>query len=208
LKAKNDWLISDADYQALYLKVIAAVEERLPKPRLAHVQATAACAKRLAELYDIDLRLAEIAALLHDWDKDQPLDELLKAAEHYAIEIGISPEKLLHAQTGAQAVAEVFSELPPAIIQAIDRHTLAAPAMSDLDMIIYIADIIEPNRDFAGIEELRNQVGRLPLALLFRNSLQRTIDYLQSKNRTIHPLSIEALNDINNRIQDSELEDK
>ena len=206
--AANDWHISDADYQVLYLKVKTTVEERLPKPRLKHVLATAACAKKLAELYNIDLRLAEIAALLHDWDKDQPLDELLKAAEHYAIEIGINPEKLLHAQTGARAVAEVFSELPPAIIQAIDRHTLAAPSMSDLDMLIYIADIIEPNRDFAGIEELRNQVGRLPLALLFRNSLQRTIDYLQSKNRTIHPLSIEALKDINNCIQDSELEDK
>jgi len=208
LIAVKDWPISDADYQALYRRVITAVEERLPKPRLVHVLATAACAKKLAELYDIDLRLAEIAALLHDWDKDQPLDELLKAAKHYVIDIGISPDKLLHAQTGAQAVAEVFSELPPAIIQAIDRHTLAAPAMSDLDMLIYIADIIEPNRDFSGIEELRDQVGRLPLTLLFRNSLQRSLDYLQSRNRTIHPMSIEALKDINNRIQDSELEDK
>ena len=60
--------------------------------------------------------------------------------------------RLLHGPTAAAELVRAYPDLSADVVQAIARHTAAAVGMSDLDMIIYIADAIEPSRDFDGLE--------------------------------------------------------
>ena len=95
--------------------------------------------------------------------------------------------RVLHGYTAARALARDFPEVPDDILQAIDRHTTAAEDMSPLDMVLYIADAIEPGRTYGRIDELRASVGEVSLEELY----YRTYDYwtflLFERKKTLHP---------------------
>ncbi|MCL2339742.1 MAG: nicotinate-nucleotide adenylyltransferase [Actinomycetia bacterium] len=184
------------DWEQYYARGLNALKQRLSAPRLAHSVAVAQTAAELAQAYGLEVGECRLAGLLHDWDKDLSPTELLAAAERYGLAVPDHPEKLLHAWTGARAVAAAFPELPPEIPQAIARHTLGDREMSDLDMVIYVADLIEPTRQRGDFAELRAAVGQIPLAELYRRSLQLTLEYLISRQRTVHLQSWQAWNAI------------
>jgi HD superfamily phosphohydrolase YqeK len=115
---------------------------------------------------------------------------------------------VLHAHTAAISIAELYPGIKQECIQAIDRHTSAAANMSDLDMIVYVADLIEPTRNFEKPEltrmqnQLREMVGNERLEILFMLHLQMTLAYLQERKAKIVPLSIEAMDDMLMRINE------
>ena len=141
----------DGEQLALLDRVESAVRAQLaPKPkRLAHSLSVARCAEELAETYDVDPFLARVSGLLHDWDKVVPHDELVGRARSLGIDMGVRlelVEPLLHGIVAARELPSVFPELPDAVWHAIEVHTTAAPVMSDLDMVLFVADGIEPLR--------------------------------------------------------------
>jgi len=151
----------------------------------------------MATRYAIDSEKARIAGLLHDWDKCLSDEELFARTKEFDIELieGIeNMSALLHALTGAEAVRREFPELDDDIIQAIARHTAGAPDMSDLDMIIYVADMIEPLRSQGNLMPLRVIVGKVPLEALFLKSFEMSIEHLLRRHRFIHPASLEVWN--------------
>ena len=151
----------------------------------------------MAEKYEVDAKKARIAGLLHDWDKDLNDEQLLERTREFGIEVVERLEDmaaLLHAQTGAAAVKREFPELDDDIIQAIARHTSAAPDMTDLDMIIYVADMIEPLRSQGNLTPIRVIVGKVPLEALFLKSFEMSIEHLLRRHRFIHPDSLEVWN--------------
>jgi predicted HD superfamily hydrolase involved in NAD metabolism len=173
------------------------LETRLNDYRFLHSICVADTAVSMAECYHADKAQARIAGLLHDWDKNLSDEELLERMEQFEIEPLNRQEdmaNLLHARTGAVAVSQEFPELPSAVIQAISRHTSAATDMSDLDMIIYVADMIEPLRSLGNLTVLRALVGRVPLQTLFFKAYEATMMHLISRNRFIHPDSIDVWN--------------
>lgn len=154
-------------------------------------------AASMAARYGVDVEQARVAGLLHDWDKDLTDEQLLVRAEEFGIELIANPEDmaaLLHAQTGAAAVKREFPDVGDEVIRAISRHTSAAPDMSDLDMIIYVADMIEPLRSQGNLTPLRMLVGKVSLELLFLRSFEMTMDHLIHRHRFIHPASLEVWN--------------
>jgi len=165
--------------------------------RLLHSFSVAETAADMARKYAIDVKKAQIAGLLHDWDKDLSNEELLERAIKFDIELveGIEDmAALLHALTGAVAVKREFPQLEDDIIQAIARHTAGAPDMTDLDMIIYVADMIEPLRSQGNLMPLRVIVGKVPLEALFLKSFEMSIEHLLRRHRFIHPDSLEVWN--------------
>ena len=173
------------------------MESRLNEYRLLHSFSVAETAASMAKQYGVDVDKARIAGLLHDWDKNLSDDELFERAAEFGIKMVMYQEDmavLLHAQTGALAVKREYPELDDDIIQAIARHTSAAPDMSDLDMIIYVADMIEPLRSQGNLTPLRVIVGKVPLEALFLKSFEMSMGHLISRHRFIHPDSLEVWN--------------
>jgi predicted HD superfamily hydrolase involved in NAD metabolism len=169
----------------------------LTEYRLLHSIGVAETAASMAEQYGMDVEQARIAGLLHDWDKNLSDEQLFERAREFDIELVASLEDmaaLLHAQTGAAAVKREFPELDAAVIQAIARHTSAAPDMTNLDMIIYVADMIEPLRSRGNLTPLRTIVGKVPLETLFLKSFGITMAHLISRHRFIHPVALEVWN--------------
>jgi predicted HD superfamily hydrolase involved in NAD metabolism len=152
----------------------------------------------MAEQYGMDTEPARLAGLLHDWDKNLTDEQLFERVREFGIELEPRMEDmavLLHALTGAVAVKREFPELDDGIIQAIARHTSAAPDMSDLDMVIYVADMIEPLRSQGNLAPLRALVGKVPLETLFLKSFERSMEHLIRRHRFIHPASLEVWNE-------------
>jgi predicted HD superfamily hydrolase involved in NAD metabolism len=162
-----------------------------------HSIGVADTAASMAEQYGTDIERARIAGLLHDWDKNLTDEQLLERAQEFGIKTVANLEDmaaLLHAQTGAAAVRREFPDLDDEVIQAIARHTSAASDMTDLDMIIYVADMIEPLRSQGNLTPLRTIVGKVPLEALFLKSFEMTMAHLIHRHRLIHPASLEVWN--------------
>lgn len=143
-KPQLDWLRERA---YAYLK---------PK-RIPHVAGCEQEASKLALRWGEDPGDAAEAGILHDITKKLSMDEQLILAEKYGIVFDKFEReniKLTHAITGAALSKELFG-VPERIYSAIRWHTTGRADMTLLEKIIYIADYIEPTRDFEGVERLR-----------------------------------------------------
>ena len=129
----------------------------LKPSRVAHVVGCEAEAVKLALRWGEDPENAAEAGILHDITKKLVLSDQLILCRKYGIINDTAEEqnfKLLHAKTGAAVARERFG-ISDEVYNAIRWHTTGKPDMTLLEKIIYMADYIEPNRDFPGVEELR-----------------------------------------------------
>lgn len=170
--------------------------------RAAHAAGCSMTAKRLALQYGADAADAARAGILHDITKALNGEEQLKLCDRYDILLDNFERenpKLLHAKTGAVIAKEIFGE-NEAIYEAIYWHTTGTADMTVLEKIIYLADYIEPNRDFPGVEELRALTEQsLDLGLL--HGLEMSIAQLNEKGRKIDKNSLAALRFLKERMQ-------
>lgn len=170
---------------------------RLKRSRFAHSIGVADTAVKLAERFGVDREKAYIAGLLHDCAREFENDQLPFEAIKRMIpinEVELQVPLLIHAPLGARMVKEIYGVDDPEIIQAIERHTVAARNMTPLDMIIYFADMIEPHRDYPGVEELRRLSREVGLEEMFLTGLNESIVFVVRKGSLLHPNTIEARN--------------
>ena len=161
--------------------------------RIPHVLGTEQEAVRLAVRYGADVEKARRAALLHDCTKRLSKKEHLELCRQYGIPLDDVERKagsLLHAKTGAEEARRVFG-VDDEIYGAIRYHTTGRAHMTLLEKIIYLADYIEPSRDFPGVEKLRKACYEdLDKGLL--KGLEMTIGKLEAEGGPIHHAAIEA----------------
>ena len=140
-----------------------------------------------------DPELARHAAILHDCTKYLGLEDQLHLCEKYCIELDSLERqavKLLHSKTGACIAKYVFGE-PDEVYEAIFWHTTGKADMTLLDKVLYMADYIEPNRDFDGVEELRKLAYTdLDQAMLL--GVDSTIREMEERGYLIHTNTREA----------------
>jgi predicted HD superfamily hydrolase involved in NAD metabolism len=169
-----------------------------------HSLRTAETAAILAGIYGVDPHEARLAGLLHDWHRELSAEELEVAAAEDGIELTsvyrTSP-RLLHAETGARAVARELPQLSAAVLSAIAKHTVGAAQMSPLDEIVYVADMIEDGRVYGGVDDLREAVGSVSLDELFAMAYQQTVMHVVKTRRPIHPVTLEVWNTMVARTQ-------
>lgn len=164
------------------------------KKRFEHSLRVAETAKKLAEIYGVDVKKAYLAGLIHDCAKYNEEVYIKK----YNIDFSIYPvssikDPVLHSFLGAEVAKKVYNIYDRDVLKAIEYHTTGRPDMSDLEKIIFIADAIEPARDFEGIEKIRKLAfENLNKAML--NLLDSNIIFLIGKKALINPLSFEARN--------------
>ena len=125
--------------------------------RHAHIRGVEGEAVRLARRWGADEDKARRAGILHDCTKYLNLEEQLAICEAYNLPLDALERenaKLLHSKTGAALAWGIYGQ-EEEVCRAIYWHTTGKPGMTVLEKIIYIADYMEPNRDFAGVEDLR-----------------------------------------------------
>ena len=172
---------------------------RLGKKAAAHCRRVSMQSEELAAVYGVDGAAAALAGLLHDWDRQRPDGEVLAAAREAGIavsEADAARPHLLHARTGAEALRVELPGLPDEIVSAVSRHTIGAPDMSGLDMVVYIADMIEPGRAYPGVEALRESVGKVSLTELFARCYEQSMLHLIGARKPIHPDSVAVWNSL------------
>lgn len=174
------------------------LQRRLKKSRFAHSIGVANTAVALAKKFGADETKAYIAGLLHDCAREFENDQLPAEATKRGIKIGKVERALpllLHAYIGAKMAAEIYGVTDPEIIQAIHRHTVGARDMSALDKIIYFADMIEPNRNYPGVDELRAFAqNSSSLDEVILKALDESIVFIIQKKTLVHPDTIAARN--------------
>ena len=183
-----------ADLKHLSLEQLRPVAlSYLKHKRIPHVLGTEQEAVRLAERYGADVEKARVAALLHDCTKKLSMEEQLTLCTKYGIQLDELEQKalkLLHSKTGAAIARDVFG-VDDEIYSAIWYHTTGHADMTKLEKIIYLADYIEPSRDFPGVDELRNVCYEdLDKGLL--KGLEMTIEEMTAMGNPVHHATVEA----------------
>ena len=190
----NGWYQCRADLRGLPYDELETMSLSLhDEKRRPHALGVAGTAAELAMEYGEDEDVARRAGILHDVTKALGEEEQRHLCAYYGLELTDSERentKLLHAVTGAAVAERVFGECPEAVL-AIRWHTTGRPAMTTLEKILYLADYVEPNRDFPGVERLRT-LTRADLDAAVWLGLETTYRYLVATGRSIDPVSREA----------------
>ncbi len=153
-------------------------------------------AVKMAALYGVDEKKAEIAGLLHDCAKNYTTPQMLELCDHYGLTLDEVTKKqhgLVHAFLGAEVAKRFFDVDDPEIYDAIYYHTIGKPAMAPLTKVIYVADAVEPLRNFDGVERLRELAFTdLDRALVYQIDL--TIKSVLKRGTLLHPNTIDTRN--------------
>lgn len=161
--------------------------------RIPHVMGVEEEAVKLAQRWGADPELARRAGILHDCTKYYELPEQLDICEEYGVRLDALEQKavkLLHSKTGACIARGVFGQ-PDAVYDAIFWHTTGKADMTTLEKVLYIADYMEPNRDFDGVERLRHLAYTdLDRAMLL--GVEMTIQEMQQRQVPIHTNTLQA----------------
>lgn len=176
---------------------LSLIKNRMGQRRYTHSVNVSESAVELAKLYGADVEKAETAGILHDCCKEIPKDEMLQIMTDSgiildAVEQGTS--KLWHAIAGSVYVRDVLGIKDEDIVNSIRYHTTGRAGMSLLEKVIFIADFISAERDYDGVEIMREKAFNcLEDAMLF--GLQFTITDLAKRKLTIHSNALACYND-------------
>ena len=183
-----------ADLKNLDLNQLRACSYSMMRAkRIPHVMGVEEEAVKLAQRWGADPELARRAGILHDCTKYYELPEQLDICEEYGVRLDALEQKavkLLHSKTGACIARGAFGQ-PDAVYDAIFWHTTGKADMTTLEKVLYIADYMEPNRDFDGVERLRHLAYTdLDKAMLL--GVEMTIQEMQQRQVPIHTNTLQA----------------
>ena len=173
----------------------AFARERLSAKRYGHTLRVADTAEDLARAHGLNPGRARLAALLHDAARETSSEEFLDLARGWNLPVG-EPErespKLLHGPVAAELARRELGVDDAAVLDAVREHTTGRPGMGPLSLVLYVADKIEPARDYPSVENLR-RLAREDLRGAAAESLRRSIAHNEERGRPTHPASLETL---------------
>ncbi len=172
------------------------LKQSLSEKRYRHTGGVAASARMLAEKYGGDPDQAYLAGWLHDSAKEMKLPEMQKWVSEKGFTIDpymLGSRALLHGPAGAAYAELHFGIHDQAILDAVFYHTTGNTHMTLLEKIVFLADYIEPSRDFPGVEALRKEAKKdLNQAVLL--AYDSTIRHLIDDGEYIYDLTFEGRN--------------
>lgn len=177
--------------------IMLSVSSGMPEKRWIHTLGVMSASRQLAEQYGEDGDRAELAAIIHDAAKFWPIEE----QRNYIIQHELDQEllqynkELWHAEIGAHLAWAQYGIDDQGIRDAIRYHTSGRAGMTLIEKIVWVADYIEPNRNFPGVDKARElAASSLDQCMLY--GLNSTITLLIEKNRIIYPGTLAARNDL------------
>ena len=172
------------------------LSNKLSKKRFIHTLGVVNSAMYLAKKYGANIEDAHLAALLHDCAKEIPLLEMRDlVADLPCDQDMLHSGALLHGLAGMVLANTQYGVTNPDILEAIRVHTTGKENMSKLDKIIFLADYIEPNRNFPGVNDIRLAAEQsLDAGVIC--GFDMTIRHLIDSGDSIYPLTILSRNDL------------
>ena len=184
--AKTHTLLEEAD---------AFARSRLSKARYEHTLRVADTAENLALAHGLDADRARLAALLHDAAREMGPEEFLKLADSWNLQVG-DPErqspKLLHGPVAAGLARRELGIDDEEVLEAVTAHTTGSPGMGPLALVLYVADKIEPAREYPSVEHLR-RLAREDLDGAALEALRRAMAHNEARGKATHPASRKTL---------------
>jgi predicted HD superfamily hydrolase involved in NAD metabolism len=184
--AKTNTLLEEAE---------AFARSRLSNGRYEHTLRVAVTAEDLALAHDLDANRARLAALLHDAARETGPEGFLELADKWRLQVG-DPErqspKLLHGPVAAELARRELGIEDEEVLEAIRSHTTGRPGMGPLALVLYVADKIEPARDYPSVGRLRT-LARENLYQAAKEALRRAITNNEARGKTTHPASRKTL---------------
>ncbi len=184
------------------------LRSKLTEKRFIHSLNVAKAAKELAEIYGCDTAKAYTAGLIHDCCKDTAPGLQLSYMLTNGVELSdveISTGKLYHAMCGSVFIQKEFGITDSDIINAVRYHTTGRKGMSLLEKIVFIADFISDERDYNGVEIMREKA-KSSLDEAIVEGLSFTIKDLIDAERVVHTDTVDAFNDAIMNVQKSKQE--
>ena len=175
--------------------LLAKMETIMSDKRLRHCLGVEKAARELAERFSLDIEKAGLAGLLHDYAKKVSDEDFLSLIDKYQLNPDLKNwgNNVWHGMVGIYKIQEDLGIEDAEILRAIEIHTVGSGTMSELDKVVYVADYIEHNRDFPGVDKARELAQRsLNQAVAYETA--RTVEHLARKGMPIYPQTLETYN--------------
>ncbi len=176
-------------------EALKIVKKQLTDHRFIHTLGVEETSILLAKKYGADPKKAETAAIFHDYAKFRPKEEMREIVRNEGLpqDLVLYGSEVLHAPVGAFLVQKEAGITDPEILSAIYYHTTGKENMTILEKVIFLADYIEPNRHFPGVDAVR-ELAQKDLDQACLMAVKNTIGFLMKQNQKIYPLTFETYN--------------
>ena len=171
------------------------VHSKLSDHRYEHCVRTSQRAVELAKLNNYDTDKAAIAGLVHDYAKERSDKDFIAMIKQEKLDPDLLNygNAIWHGVVGAYFIKYELGIYDEDILNSIRRHTTAAPRMTTLDKIVFMADYTEPARDFPGVDDARAMTDKnLDDGVAYQ--LEHTLEFLLKKKSKIYPKTIDSYN--------------
>ncbi|MBQ8429855.1 MAG: nicotinate (nicotinamide) nucleotide adenylyltransferase [Clostridia bacterium] len=175
----------------LYLIPNAKAALALENPkRQGHSLRVAELAASRAVKLGISEKQAIAAALFHDCAKNLSASSPYLRGFALPTEWGDVPTEVAHQFAGAYVAETYFGVTDGDLLNAVRYHTSARPNMSELEKLIFLADMLEEERHYEGVDELRTLFwSEKDLDKCLAEALYQTLLFLEKKGGEIYPLT-------------------
>lgn len=186
--------------------MMEAVRKQMPDKRWRHTLGVMQSATELAERFGGDLQKADLAALLHDYAKYWPVQDMERIIVQEALPSVLLEydKELWHAPVGAFAAVRDFGIEDEEVLNAVRYHTSGRERMTLLDKIICLADYIEPGRDFPGLPNIR-KLAESSLEAALVAGFDSTLTHLIERGKRIFPQTVLARNGLLQELKEARL---
>ena len=173
--------------------LLAKMETVMPEKRLRHCLGVEKAARELAERFGLDVEKAGLAGLLHDYAKKVSDEDFLALIDKYRLDPDLKNwgNNVWHGMVGIYKIQEDLGVKDTEILRAIEIHTVGSGTMSELDKVVYVADYIEHNRDFPGVDKAR-ELAKRSLNQAVAYQIARTVEHLAHNGIPICPQTLET----------------
>jgi len=176
-------------------ELIDRLKKALKDKRFQHVLRVEETAIKLAEQYGVDVEKASIVGLCHDYAKQRSDEDFIaeikkKRLNPLLLDYG---NAIWHGVVGAELIKDELGIWDEDILNAVRHHTTGAPVMTKLEQVIYMADYIEPGRDFTGVKKARViTAANLQAGVAYQT--KHTLAYLIENGKPVYPKTIDTYN--------------
>lgn len=177
--------------------------ESLTPARYKHVLGVVETSVALARRFGAPVLDAELAASFHDLAREWPQDRLLAHARDRKLDVPaawLEAPILLHGPVAADVARVEYGVEDADVLNAVYYHTTGRPGMGELEMVLFVADAIEPSRDYPGVDDIR-LLAEKDLKAAALASLESTLRYALDRGFAIDLTTVNARNELLNEVR-------